>query len=155
MRGHQALIMDEWYDANSNSPSSAYTKTRNALGQTLKMANRLNLANTVPSNSTSDCSTAYCMKNTIDGEYVVFSENSTNSITVKIATVGTYSYSIYDSQDVNTVKGSGTFTTTTSNQTQTITTSVSGISNGLVVHVKKTGTPVTYTLAVNNAGTGS
>jgi hypothetical protein len=92
------------------------------------------------------------MKNTIDGEYVVYNTSSVSTVSVKLATAGTYSYSIYDSQNVDAVKGSGTFTTTTSNQTQTITTSVSGISNGLVVHVKKTGTPVTYNLTVNKAG---
>ncbi len=130
MRGYNTLLLDDGW-TNLSNLSSYYT----AFGQTLALANKINLANSIPNNTRNDCSTEYCLMNTTDGQYVVYDTGSSN-VTVRIAKPGIYSYTIYDSQNVNQSKGTGTITTTSTNETKTIN-SVAGTSNGMVVLITK------------------
>ncbi len=123
LRGLQPLFMDPYLVVypGRNSPSGTtpdpyWNPVRDAMGQTLIYARKVNLAAMTPQNSLS--STNYCLASA-GSEYLVYQPSSNSSFTVNLA-AGTYSYEWFDpSTGLGTITATGTITVGDGNQSFT------------------------------------
>ena len=121
-RGHNPIFMDS-YDSdfciynicNYGTIDPVFDSVRKAMGYTRSYAEKINLASMVPSSSTSDCSTTYCLRNP-GQEYLVYQPGS-GSFSVNLA-AGTYGYEWFDPK-VGNISGAGTVTVSSGNKSFT------------------------------------
>jgi hypothetical protein len=109
LRGHNPIYMD---DLSSDSVKEV---ARKSMGYTLTYAKKMNLAAMMPSASSSDCSTTYCLRNA-GKEYFVY-QPSSGSFTVNLA-VGNYDYEWFNPA-TGAVASSGNTTATGGNKSFT------------------------------------
>ena len=105
-RGMNPIYMDPWGDFNNPFDPDGDEIIRKSMGYTLAYAKKMELADMPPSDSTSDCSTQYCLRNP-GNEYLVY-QPSSGSFTVNLS-AGTYDYEWFN-PDTGAVVDTGTIT---------------------------------------------
>ncbi|MCC6220167.1 MAG: hypothetical protein IT291_02890, partial [Deltaproteobacteria bacterium] len=95
MRGHSPIWMDAYFGLNGNGPwlydmQADIEKIRKYQGYILTYATKMNLIAMVPSNSASDCSTTYCLRNP-GKEYFIYQPTSSTAFSVNLVS-GSYTY---------------------------------------------------------------
>ena len=80
-RGHNPIWMDAYYGKNGNGPwlydipQPDIENIRKSMGYALTYAKKINLVSMLPTNSSADCSTTYCLRNP-GQEYLFYQLNS-------------------------------------------------------------------------------
>ena len=112
-RGENPIFMDVYDNATTGRGSSVpfsnpnEGEIRNNLGYVRSYALRMNLAAMTPTNSTSLCSTGYCLRNAVSSgaEYLAYLPSG-GSITINLsATQGTLTIEWFNPSNGNTVSG--------------------------------------------------
>jgi len=117
-RGHNPIYMEAWkwrldrdtqesgkFPNRANIPNAKhkfgldpfFDPQRKAMGDTLKYANKMNLAKMFPTNSTAECSTGFCIR-TPGIEYIAYQPNATGGITINLP-AGSYNVETFDTRD--------------------------------------------------------
>ena len=105
-RGNHFVLMDGYMDFRIGSPKQPnqdWDVTRQAMGDTLRFASRMKLAEILPTNDAALCSTRYCLRNP-GKEYLVY-QPETGPFDVNVV-AGTYHFEWFDPSSHKTVETS-------------------------------------------------